>query len=84
MRVGSWTIKPNIVRKYLEKCGEVVRWLQDKGIKFDTGGFEINVKQFKILKMSSRQGGHSGKNPSMGPGYVGSTVVETMIKECER
>ncbi|MGB9663241.1 MAG: FAD-dependent oxidoreductase [Moorellaceae bacterium] len=84
MESGKWIIDHKIVRTYLEKCGEVVGWLQNKGIKFVTGGFELKGKEFSILKMPSRQGGHRGKDPSMGPGFVGSTVVETMLNECQK
>ncbi|WP_258360445.1 FAD-dependent oxidoreductase [Moorella sulfitireducens] len=84
MESGNWLIDARIVRTYLEKNPEVVKWLKDKGINFVTGGFELQGKKFQVLRMPTRQGGYRAKDPSRGPGFVGGTVVEAMHKECQR
>lgn len=84
MNAGEWAIDSKVVRAYLEKTGEVTRWLENKGLKCVAGGFDFGGKQSSILEMASRQEGYKGRDPSMGPGFIGSTIVEIMLKECHR
>ena len=35
MDYAHWTINPRIVRAFVDKSGDTVRWLEEKGLKFD-------------------------------------------------
>ncbi|OGO23233.1 MAG: hypothetical protein A2144_09210 [Chloroflexi bacterium RBG_16_50_9] len=35
MDYSHWTINPRIIRAFIDKSGDTVRWLEDKGLKFD-------------------------------------------------
>lgn len=43
MRWSHWSkVNPRIVRAFIDKSGDTVRWLQEKGINFQLGQFYIN------------------------------------------
>jgi fumarate reductase flavoprotein subunit len=35
MNYSHWTINPRIIRAFIDKSGDTVRWLEDKGLYFD-------------------------------------------------
>lgn len=84
MAGGRWIINPKIIRAYFDKCGEVTGWLEDKGMEFAAGGFELNGSEFPVLTMPQRKAGFKDVDPSIGPGFIGSTIIETMSRECEK
>src|SRR5512136_950010 len=43
MRWSHWSkVNPRTVRAFIDKSGDTVRWLQEKGVKFQLGQFYIN------------------------------------------
>ena len=84
MAGGRWVISPKILHAYFEKCGEVTEWLEDKGMEFSTTNFDLNGKHFPILSMPKRKEGFKDIDPSIGPGFIGSSIVKVLNQECEK
>jgi fumarate reductase flavoprotein subunit len=43
MRWCHWSkVNPRLVRAFIDKSGDTIRWLQEKGIKFELGQYYIN------------------------------------------
>ena len=43
MRWSHWSkVNPRLVRAFIDKSGDTIRWLQEKGIKFELGQYYIN------------------------------------------
>ncbi|MBP2651620.1 MAG: flavoprotein subunit of a reductase [Firmicutes bacterium] len=80
MEEMEWAADPKIVRKYMENSGTLIDWLETKGMAFQPHVWHNTP----VMMMPKRQSQHPGKDPSHGPGFVGSTVVETMLKEVEQ
>ncbi|MBP2642991.1 MAG: flavoprotein subunit of a reductase [Firmicutes bacterium] len=76
----EWAAEPKIVRKYIKNSGTFVDWLVNKGMVFKMD----NTHPTPMMLMPQRQSPHNGKDPSHGPGFVGSSVVETMVKEFDK
>jgi fumarate reductase flavoprotein subunit len=36
-----YKINPRVIRAYLEKTGDTIRWLEEKGVEFEVGGFGL-------------------------------------------
>lgn len=77
MEASKWATDPKIVRAYIEKSGELVRWLEEKKMEF-------KVVHERFHQVTSADKVQNRKDPSHGPGFVGSSVVETMVKQCEK
>lgn len=84
MQFGQWTLDANVVRAFVEKYPEVVRWLIDRGVKFDTAGFEVGGRRDSILRVNERRGKYRVNDPARGPGFLGSVVADLMLDECRR
>jgi fumarate reductase flavoprotein subunit len=82
MEFARWSVNPKVVRAYVDKSGEIIGWLEGKGLKFEVTA--LGPGPALGHGFSVRQGGHAGKDPTIGPGFVGSTVVEAMLKDCEK
>jgi len=76
----EWAADPKIVRRYINNSGTFVDWLVSKGMIFKMD----NNHPTPMMLMPKRQSPHNGKDPSHGPGFVGSSVVETMVKEFDK
>jgi fumarate reductase flavoprotein subunit len=61
MEYAHWRINPRIVRAFVDKSGDTVRWLEEKGVNFDIGGTgKVFLKrQFPPTahRVASRRGG---------------------------
>jgi len=43
MRWSHWSkVNPRLVRAFIDKSGDTIRWLEEKGIKFELGQYYIN------------------------------------------
>jgi fumarate reductase flavoprotein subunit len=43
MRWSHWSkVNPRLVRAFIDKSGDTIRWLEEKGVKFNLGQFYIN------------------------------------------
>jgi len=84
MEAAKWKIDPEVVRAYVNKSGEIIGWLEGKGVKFDLVG--AGVGGILGHGFSERQGRYrSIKNLyAQGPGFAGSTVVEAMLDDCQK
>jgi fumarate reductase flavoprotein subunit len=88
MEFAKWTVNPKVVRAYINKSGELIGWFESKGINLEV------QKKGPYLEgpalghgFSERQGRYASKpmkTAAEGPGMVGSTVVEAMLRECEK
>jgi fumarate reductase flavoprotein subunit len=76
----EWAADPKIVRKYMNNSGRLIDWLESKGMVFKLD----NSHETPMVLMPERQSPYHGKDPSHGPGFVGSSIVETMTKEFEK
>lgn len=83
MEYARWTVNPSVVRAYIEKSGQIIDWLEGKGIRLEVVQTDPRHQISLGHKFLERQGGHKGSDPTCGPGWVGSTVVEEMLKECK-
>ena len=86
MAAAKWTINPEVVRAYVNKSGELVGWFESKGIKFGIGrGLKADNPPLGH-EFSERQGRYAATpmRVAQGPGMVGSTVIETMLKDCDK
>lgn len=84
MEGGRWILNHRLVRMFLEKHPEVVDWLRRMGVPFVVGGFELNGKKFTVLRMPKRFGDYRTTDPSRGPGFTGSVVVERLLEKCRK
>ena len=85
MRTHQWKTDPRIVLRYFRNSGALLDWLLDKGAPL------IPVKPpFPTEKASTlyqpprRMEPYHGKDPSHGPGFSGSTVVDLMKAEARK
>jgi fumarate reductase flavoprotein subunit len=84
MQFSEWTHDAKLMRAFVETYPQVVTWLTDKGMRFETGGFEVGGKQFSILRMPERKGDYRVTDPSRGPGFIGSTAGDLLLDDCRR
>jgi fumarate reductase flavoprotein subunit len=66
MQYSQWTLNPRVVRTWLERSGETIQWLEEKGIRFDL------VSMFTDEQPTSW---HYGVR-------VGSDIVKTLLQDC--
>lgn len=66
-------IDPRIIRAFLDKSGDTIRWLEEKGIEFD-GTLLINIHH--VLPVY-----HSPKKGRGGTG--GGKIVKVLVKDCK-
>lgn len=82
MQFGRWTLDAGLMRAFVDTYPKVVDWLIGKGLELETGGFDMGGRRFNILRLEGRQGGYKVDDPSRGPGFIGSTVVDLMLEDC--
>ena len=42
MKFAHWSINPRIVRAFIDKSGDTIRWLEEKGLTFDVPPYYPN------------------------------------------
>ncbi len=82
MEASSWTRDPKIISAYVDTYPDVVRWFIDKGMHFDVGGFDLGGRRFTTLCMKERIGNYKVTEPSRGPGFIGSTATDVLVRTC--
>ncbi|MBP2651711.1 MAG: fumarate reductase/succinate dehydrogenase flavoprotein domain protein [Firmicutes bacterium] len=78
MKATRWATDPKIVRAYIENSGKLADWLENKGMDFELIAFDPHKS---LIGIKERRSHHKVEDPSHGPGFMGSTVVETMLGE---
>jgi len=84
MEFSRWTNDPKVVRAYVDTYPEMVEWLIAKGMRFDVRGFDVGGQHTSTLCMRERKGDYKVTEPSRGPGFVGSTVVDLLLEDCRK
>ena len=73
MEYANWRVDPKLTLECITKSGEVVGWLEDKGMRFE------NVIEF-LREGEAPKVFHSFE---LGPsGFIGQKIVDTLMKEC--
>jgi fumarate reductase flavoprotein subunit len=67
MRYSHWTLNPYIVRAWLNRTGETIRWLEEKGVQF---------QMFSMFTDEPPTSWHWGLR-------VGADIVKVLLKECD-
>jgi fumarate reductase flavoprotein subunit len=67
MDFAHWKLDPKIVRAFINKSGDTIRWLEEKGLRFWTPALYFN--QVPLVWHCLKKGG--------------ATVVKLFIKDCE-
>jgi len=82
MANGEGVLDEDYVRYYLKNTGRATDWMIDMGLEC----YYVNdVMHFiQATPDGSRKPHHIGKDPSHGPGYMGSTVCELLESECRK
>lgn len=73
MTYANWRIDPKLAHACVDKSGEMIAWLENKGMKFE------NIIEF-VREGDGPKVFHSF---SMGPpGFIGKKITETLAEEC--
>lgn len=80
MEIEKWRRNPKVIHRSIDISDEVYRWLLGFGMKFDN----VRPQSIQLSKRQSHHDQHGHNDPSNGPGYVGSYVIETMQEQAER
>jgi fumarate reductase flavoprotein subunit len=67
MRYSHWRLNPYIVRTWLNRTGETVRWLEERGVKF---------QMFSMFTDEPPTSWHWGLR-------VGADIVKVLLRECQ-
>lgn len=84
MQFSHWTSDPKLVRTFVDTYPEMVEWLIAKGMRFDTRGFDLGGQSSWTLCLKERKGAYKVTEPSRGPGFIGSTVVDLFLEDCKK
>ena len=68
MDYSHWKINPRIIRAFLNKSGDTIRWLEEKGLKFDWIP-ALYPNQVPLVWHCLKRGG--------------AAIVEVLVKDCE-
>jgi len=66
MQYSHWTLNPRLVRAWLSRTGETIRWLEEKGVKF---------QMFSMFIGEPPTSWHYGLR-------VGADIVKVLLQEC--
>jgi fumarate reductase flavoprotein subunit len=69
MRYSHWSLNPYIVRTWLNRTGETIRWLEEKGVKF------------QMFSMFSDEDAPTSWHWGL---RVGADIVKVLIEECHK
>jgi fumarate reductase flavoprotein subunit len=73
MLYANWRVDPRLVRRCIEKSGEMIGWLEDRGMTFDSViEFLREGEAPKVFHLFS-------PGP---PGFIGKKITETLAGEC--
>jgi fumarate reductase flavoprotein subunit len=70
MDYAHWRTNPRLVRALINKSGDTIRWLEDKGVKFE-----------KISPIYPNDV-PSTFHVTGGPGKTGAAIIKTLLKNC--
>lgn len=80
MEIEEWRKDPKVIHRNIDTADEVYRWFLSLGMKFDL----VRPQGLGITKRQAHHKNHGRGDPSNGPGYMGSYVVETMEAELKK
>ena len=83
MAKTNWRKDPKTVHRFLDEYEKVYDWLDELGFA-ELTGFKKLPNGMSVMEMFERKAPHKGTEPSRGPGFVGSTVVEYMLEVCRQ
>lgn len=82
MAKTQWRKDPRTVHRFLDSYEAVYNWFDQLGFAEDTYMKTLG-NGMAVFEMYQRKPPHKGTEPSRGPGFVGSTIVEMMQKVCQ-
>jgi fumarate reductase flavoprotein subunit len=71
MDYAHWRINPRLIRALINKSGDTIRWLEEKGVEFETVA--------PIYPNDTPTTFHVAR----GPGKTGAAVMRTLLKNCQ-
>ncbi len=80
MEIEKWRRNPKVVHRSIDISNEVYHWLLGFGMKFDC----VRPQSIQLSRRQAHHDQHGHNDPSNGPGYVGSYVIETMQEQAEQ
>ena len=80
MEIEKWRRNPKVIHRSIDISDEVYRWLLGLGMKFDN----VRPQSIQLSRRQKHHEAHGHNDPSNGPGYVGSYVIETMQAQAEK
>lgn len=83
MAKTNWRKDPKTVHRFLDEYEAVYDWFDSLGFDQLTG-FKKLPNGMSVMEMYERKPPHKGTEPSRGPGFVGSTIVEYMQEVCKK
>jgi fumarate reductase flavoprotein subunit len=66
MQFSHWTLNPHLVRAWVNRTGETIRWLEEKGVRF---------QMYSMFTDEGPTSWHWGL-------HVGADIVKVLLKEC--
>lgn len=84
MEAGRWTLDARLLRAFVDTYPDVIRWLANKGLRFEANGFDVGGRSFTTLCFSKRRGDYKVSDPARGPGFLGSYITDLLADECRR
>ena len=83
MAKTNWRKDPKTVHRFLDEYEKVYDWFDELGFA-ELTGFKKLPNGMSVMEMFERKAPHKGTEPSRGPGFVGSTIVEYMLEVCKQ
>ena len=80
MEIEKWRRDPKVIHACIDTSDQVYHWFLEKGMKFDS----VTPRGIGLARRQPHHNSHGHNDPSNGPGFVGSYVVETMMEEMKR
>lgn len=71
-----WRTDPKLIRRFVDSSGPMLDWLMDKGAPFERNFMGFGLPERHIYK--------NNPDPSIGPGWMGSYVVQQMLEDCKK
>jgi fumarate reductase flavoprotein subunit len=72
---AEWRINARLLRNWIDKSGDIMRWLEEKGMEF---------KYILPSQPGAPKVAHDFAEPGRHPGATGRALIETLSKECQR
>jgi fumarate reductase flavoprotein subunit len=77
MEIEKWRRDPQVIHACIDNSDSVYRWFLEKGMHFDS----VTPRGLGLARRQKHHDAHGHNDPSNGPGFVGSYVVETMVSK---